>query len=132
MSFKFTMAKSSITELENGLQAELKKRTFLGMKGLKEIAEEIMNESQAEVPVDTSALKQSAFVEEQSKNILLGYGGPADTINPKTHQSASEYMYYVHEDLSAHHNTGKAKFLEDPLTRHTQVLENTLANKMRT
>ena len=52
-------------------------------------------------------------------------GGPIDKVNPATGQKASEYAVSVHEDLSARHANGKAKFLEDPtIDMATKYSEN--------
>jgi hypothetical protein len=73
--------------------------------GLLEIAEELKVVSQAEVPVDTGALQESAFVEkvanwEGNLVFVVGY--------------AKKYAVEQHETLFYHHDQGKAKYLEDP------------------
>lgn len=91
-------------------------------EGLEDVAKIAMDMSQEQVPVSSSTLKNSKYIEDpkiekwqRRVSIKLGYGGKADKRHPKTGQMASEYMVYVHEDLKAHHPTGKAKFLEDPI-----------------
>ena len=79
----------------------------------------------AQVPEDTGTLLASAFWKVERRTELaasswrykgiVGYGGNGDPVNPKTGLPASAYMVAVHEDLSAYHAKGKAKFLEDPL-----------------
>lgn len=66
----------------------------------------LQRESQLIVPVDTSALKNSANTR------LTGQGlSSAAVVSYST-----EYAVYVHEDLEARHKPGKAaKFLEKPL-----------------
>lgn len=83
-----------------------------------------------QVPEDTSTLKNSAFWKVERRTELsassyrymgiVGYGGNGDPVNPKTGRPASEYMVAVHEDLSAFHAKGKAKFLEDPLREFSE------------
>lgn len=87
--------------------------------------EEILFNSKVEVPKDTYALVSSAFYKVSrrtdtaastwSYEAIVGYGGNGDPVNPKSGKRASFYMLKVHEDLSAYHQTGKAKFLEDPV-----------------
>lgn len=83
-----------------------------------------------QVPEDTGTLKNSAFWKVERRTELaassyryrgiVGYGGNGDPVNPKTGRPASEYMVVVHEDLSAFHAKGKAKFLEDPLREFSE------------
>ena len=64
-------------------------------------------------PVDTGILKSSgivlpAVVAPSGVEVTLGYGG-----------NATEYARVVHEDLSAHHTVGQAKYLETPFNQAT-------------
>lgn len=128
MGLKFD--KSSLRTLEANLQKFSRSALEGGAKGLSEHAKDVMNKSQAEVPAVTGTLKGSNFIEVPSVNentkevsIKLGYGGPADTMNPVTGEMASQYMIAVHEVLHARHPTGKAKFLEDPVMNSAPELE---------
>lgn len=89
-------------------------------KALAAACEEILGESMAQVPQDTSTLLLSAFWEinghwKTGWDAVIGYGGNGDPVNPKTGKPASSYMVAVHEDLNVHHPIGKAKYLEDPV-----------------
>lgn len=66
---------------------------------------EIISQSQLLVPRDTGFLAQSAFTETPE---VLG-----DRIEV-TGGYAAEYAVYVHEDLSAFHDDGVARFLAIP------------------
>lgn len=95
------------------------------------VAEQIMEASRAQVPQDTQALLDSAYVESRSYRrsllqVTFGYGGPKDTINPKTGELASTYAIYVHERMDLTHPVGKAKFLEDPVNDYAQRLPQRL------
>lgn len=83
--------------------------------------EALAAESLSEVPRDTNTLANSAYtsIEQTGTRIeaTFGYGGNGDPYNPLSRRRASEYMVKVHEDLSANHIIGKAKFLEDPFNR---------------
>lgn len=79
---------------------------------------ELYLESTEQVPIETTALLQSAYrtVTPVFGGYLgkVGYGGNGDPVNPKTGLRVSDYMLAVHENLEAYHAEGKAKFLEDP------------------
>jgi hypothetical protein len=126
-----TIDKGSVKKLE----AEVK-RSFLeyftkGIDALEQTARNIMAESQLEVPRETGTLASTGFVERRGNKVALGYGGRHDQINPKRGYAASEYMIIVHEDLNAHHDIGKAKFLEDPLMRNIANIQKNLINTMK-
>lgn len=89
---------------------------------------EILEASLAQVPRDTNTLASTGFYKVLRRSArsgyvyegVVGYAGEAlygaehDAINPRTSMPASSYAMIVHEDLSAYHPSGKAKFLEDP------------------
>jgi hypothetical protein len=73
---------------------------------LGQVAFEVFNESQREVPVRYGVLRASGDLEEDAdgKGWSIGYGG-----------AAAPYALAVHEDLSVPHAPPtKAKYLEDP------------------
>lgn len=90
-------------------------------------AQEAFAVSQDEVPVDTGALKKSGRVRPETGvfsrgdevYVELTYGG-----------TATEYSIYVHENLQAHHPHGKAKYLEDPMTRQVNGISGRIADKV--
>lgn len=96
-------------------------------RALRHEAQEAFAHSQDEVPVDTGALKASGRIRPeigvlQSGNevyVELTYGG-----------SATAYSIYVHENLQASHPHGKAKYLEDPMTRQVQGISSRIADKV--
>ena len=115
----------NLNKIALGVQSE-------SQKVLVAIAEKIMEASKLEVPQDTTALLQSAFVDVNSYRrsviqINFGYGGPADATNYKTGKLASSYAIYVHERLDLFHPVGKAKFLEDPMNAYVSKLLPELA-----
>lgn len=96
----------------------------------------ILAASQGLVPVDTSALRSSGYVTPPAKEdgfleVLIGYGGPAAKINPKTLELTDGYALYVHENLEAHHPVGTAKFLELPFNQATRGMGERIAAGMR-
>lgn len=75
-----------------------------------------MTMSKRQVPVDTGALRSTGHVEPpqwqgDTVTVGLGYGGPA---GPGFKRDVG-YAVWVHENLMAHHEVGKAKYLEDPM-----------------
>ena len=119
-TFEFSFDKSSLSEFDAQCNAAISKLGNGSRKALVEACREILNDSMAQVPLDTSTLMMSAFWEitghyKTGWDAVIGYGGNGDPINPKTGKPASSYMVAVHEDLSAKHPIGKAKYLEDPV-----------------
>jgi hypothetical protein len=101
--------------------------------GLKAFAYEVIEQSKREVPVDTGALRASAFVEdpqindkEEKVTIELGYGRQATQINPESGLATTSYMVDQHENLLYFHKVGKAKYLEDPVRSLTPKFGITL------
>ena len=125
MRGQFTFSKKEVSQFGDRCEASIR-NVFRGTKKATEVAcQEILSNSMAEVPKDTHTLLMSAFYEVSRRRIkvwayeaILGYGGNGDPINPRTGQPASTYMVDVHEDLTAIHPVGKAKFLEDPVREY--------------
>lgn len=124
-TFEIKFSKQELAKFDAKCEAAIR-NVFRGTKKATIAAcEEILEASRVEVPKDTEALLNSAFYEVSRRSdtaastwayeATLGYGGNGDPVNPKTGRPASSYMVKVHEDLLAHHPTGKAKFLEDPI-----------------
>ena len=82
-------------------------------RGLAKAGLFLQRESQKIVPIDTSALKNSAVTIVQGEGlstvVIVGY--------------FQSYALYVHEDLNARHAEGKsAKYLEKPLRQHKEYM----------
>lgn len=95
----------------------------LGVELYRE-GEETIAESKPDVPVDTGALRSSGYVALPKQTgsrveVRCGYGG-----------SAAGYALAVHENLEAHHDVGKAKYLEDVFNRRTRGLPARIAARM--
>ena len=102
---------------------------------LTEFANQVMAESKAEVPIDTTTLQQSGYVEPPRKSgnkiwVKIGYGGMNDKRNPDTGLMASQYALKEHE-TKYKHNYGKWKFLEDPLRRNKRMFYQIIGVKLR-
>jgi len=99
-------------------------------------AETIMTLSKKEVPTDTSALKDSGFVEKpivgkEKVSVKLGYGGVATKINPKSGEPTTSYAEIVHENLLATHPSGKAKYLEDPIREREPEIAKSIVKRVK-
>ena len=119
--------------LLTSLESILRDAGKTGEELLLEGANDIIEDSRGEVPVDTGTLRSSTFVDEPSRSeteisVEFGYGRENDMTNPRTGLLASEYMLAVHERLDVAHTNGKAKFLEDPLNEAIPELQNRLGN----
>ena len=98
--------------------------------GLIQAANQVMEESQVQVPVDTGTLKSSASVEEpvhtaDAISVTLGYaiGDKASLVNPKSGKTVDQYATEVHELTDVFHaEPTKAKFLEDPANEFETAL----------
>lgn len=73
------------------------------------------------VPVDRGMLRKSGHVEKPERRagvvvVLVGFGGPAGSGNHggDSNDETVGYAVYVHEDLTARHTVGAAKFLTAP------------------
>lgn len=98
-------------KLQNILKVGGQQATTAVARALYTEANKIFMESQAQVPIDTGALRASGMVSKPyisgtTVMVEIGYGG-----------AAAPYAAIVHEDLEANHEVGKAKFLEDPLSQ---------------
>lgn len=127
-TFNFDFDQKSLNHFEAQCEAAIRNIGKGSKKATIAACEEILGNSMAEVPTDTYTLLMSAFYEVTKRTdvsynsfeAIIGYGGNGDPVNPKTGQRASSYMVKVHEDLSAYHPTGKAKFLEDPVREYAK------------
>lgn len=87
-------------------------------------AEIEMTEAKKRTPVDTGALRSSGFVEPpvasgDEISVRLGFGGPA-----------APYAIIVHEDLSALHPVGQAKFLESTILESAPYMAARVAKRL--
>lgn len=97
-----------VAELRRMLKKKQREHSRKFAIGVKRAGLWLLRESMKIVPVDTSALKNSA------PNVTRADGMGWDTV--MTVGYGQEYAIYVHEDLNARHKPGKvAKFLETPL-----------------
>lgn len=78
-----------------------------------ECAKDLKKKAQEQTPVDTGALRNSAYIEKVGKGETSGYEVGYDKNNSKNIRDT--YGRIQHEAMWFNHpNGGKAKFLEDP------------------
>lgn len=123
MRATFSFDRTSLEHFNNKCNVAINRVGNGSRKALQAACEEILNNSLEQVPIDTSTLLSSASWTitghwRTGWEANIGYGIEYDPINPKTGKPASYYAMYVHEDLSAVHPRGKAKFLEDPVREY--------------
>lgn len=104
------------------MRKENKRRGVAMERGLVKGGLRIQRESQKIVPIDTSALKNSARTRKEGKGhktqVTVSYG--------------TEYAVFVHEDLTARHAPGKtAKFLEIPVRRLQKEIAQDIRAEVR-
>lgn len=124
-TFNFTFDKASLNNFNAQCNAAISKLGNGSRKALVAACDEILDESMKQVPIETTTLMSSAYWEitgywRTGWNAIVGYGGNGDPVNPITGKPASSYMMAVHEDLSARHPVGKAKYLEDPVREYAK------------
>lgn len=107
------MAQNPIVEIKDWhrLRATIERRVGGLVKGpvpraLRSVAEVWMTEAKKRTPVDTGVLRSSGHVQGPTFSgrvieVKLVFGGPA-----------AKYAAAVHENLTAKHNVGQAKYLE--------------------
>ncbi len=131
MKLKFTLDKSSVAQLEQNVLAALEGSVQAGARALDKIVDQVGIMCDSYVPRHTGSLaaaqyKKAAKLVGQVVTAEIGYGGPADRVNPRTGQLVSSYMFYVHEDLAKHHPVGQAKFLEVPVRMSEHIMMSLL------
>lgn len=75
-------------------------------------------------PVDTGALVGTGAVQLPKVSgavaeVEFGFGGPS-----------ASYAVVVHEDLTANHTVGQAKFLEQPMDEAAEGMDDRIAERM--
>lgn len=123
MRASLSISKKALKDFKSSCEATISKVGRGTKKATVQACRDISEESLRQVPYDTGTLAASQFWDVTGHwrtgwTGTIGYGGNGNPINPKTGKPASSYMAAVHEDLTAHHPMGKAKFLEDPLRQY--------------
>jgi len=93
--------KDNVSMLLKKLPNVMAKRVY--QRSMTAILLEVKKESIKRTPVDTGFLKSATFTKQMRFN--------KNGINGSVYNTA-KYSLYVHENLTARHETGQAKFLE--------------------
>lgn len=125
MRASISISKRVLNDFASSCELTISKVGNGSRRATVEACRAISDASLLQVPVDTGTLAHSQFWEVTGHwkvgwTGTIGYGGNGNPINPKTGRPASSYMAAVHEDLTAVHPVGKAKFLEDPLREYAR------------
>lgn len=108
-------------ELTNKLNKSVSQISDTVQSALLDCGNDLQQKAQDLTPVDTGALRSSAFTESdrQGKNpsVIVGF--------------EEEYSIFVHENLEAHHNIGQAKFLEQPLKENADKYVEYVRDKVQ-
>lgn len=91
-------------------------------KGLLEEANIVLNQSIRQTPREFGDLRRSGTVEETKDTkheyeVTIGFN--------------ESYAAAIHENLNAHHDIGKAKYLEDPLMARVDDITKNIAKRIR-
>lgn len=124
VSIKF----KNIEEVQLALIRSGKQGAIAAAKALRWEGQEAFLNSQDEVPVDTSALKQSGRLLPEAGGVITN--GREVEVQIVYGSTATDYALYVHEDLTANHPHGKAKYVEDPITRQAFGISKRIAGKV--
>ena len=139
MKVEFAM---NVRRFVRSLRSRVPREVELGLKaGLVEAAETTMTKAKRRTPVDTGALRSSGHVQPPKRegtelHVLFGFGGPAGAGNlGETNDEPVGYAVYVHEDLTARHKVGQAKYLEsavnDMRAKYPDIIRRALARRLR-
>jgi hypothetical protein len=100
--------------------------------GLEKALNQVFEDSQAIVPVDTSALKSSGRVEITGTGFnsrgYIAYGGP---VSGFSHLTSVHYAMIVHEATHVQFKNGEAKFVEKAIEKNRDAVPNIIRDEMR-
>jgi len=100
-------------------------------------AEQLMTRAKYITPVDEGVLRSSGHVQLPVRDgdaveVRVGFGGPAGSgnVGGETNSEDVGYALIVHEDLTASHTVGQAKFLEAPFVERQPGLPARIAERI--
>ena len=123
------MVEFKITGMENVMQnlhAVARRAPRRAAAALFQEGELVMAQAKRRTPVDTGVLQSSGRVAAPR----VGGAGSDVSVELSFGGAAAPYAVTVHEDLSAKHPTGQAKFLEQPLLESTVGMAARLARRI--
>lgn len=103
--------------------------------GLEQFCEDVLYDSNSDIPVDTGTAAESAgyTIESFGEGVRsrMGYAVSSDPVNPRTGEAVSSYITALHEDLATPHANGSAKFFERALYKHSESFYSKGRERMR-
>lgn len=140
MRVSFNFPKEQLHAFNAACKTTLSKVGNGSRKALTAACEEILNDSLKQVPVASGALASTAGYTlsrdaYDAWQAIIGYNLFGDAFNDRG-ESTARYALEVHENLSAKHLVGKAKFLEDPvrayaMERYPRTISNYIQAEFR-
>lgn len=107
-------------ELTNKLNKSFSQISDTVQSALLDCGNDLQQKAVDITPIDTGALRASAFTEAESgsnPSVIVGF--------------EEEYAIFVHENLEAHHPVGQAKFLEQPLKENSDKYVKYVRDKVQ-
>lgn len=108
---------SRVIDNVRSLNEYAKKYVKIVEESLEAAIDNILEESQTRIPKNTySAYNSKAKNKEITKDVIkifAGYGLQNTKVNPRTKQKVTDYIVDLHEDMTAIHKNGEAKFLSN-------------------
>lgn len=109
-------------KVEANINRLIKKNWKEAKHGLLEEANFVLNKSIPQTPREFGNLRRSGTVEETKETkteyeVTIGFN--------------TDYAAAVHENLNAHHDIGKAKYLEDPFMAHVDKIPKNIAKRIK-
>lgn len=133
MGVNLSMEFQGLDALIGKLEGKADKVARAVLDALYQEGEELMAEAKRLTPVDTGTLRSSGHVRlpevtDDGAFVEVGFGGPAGAGG---NAEDVGYAVYVHEDLTARHVVGQAKFLEAPLNARKATFATRFAERVR-
>ena len=127
---------TGVEELLLDLEADYQEKVRRLQAALFREATRTITRAQLRTPVDEGVLRASGHVGLPTMQgnwvvVELGFGGPAGAGNVGgSNNDDVGYAVYVHENMTAHHPVGQAKYLESVITERSKGFEDRIAADM--
>ena len=105
-----------------GLQAARERQIAAALRAVDQFGEHVIGDAQQLTPVDTGALQASGTTEPATID---------GTLITKTIGFNTNYAAAVHENLTAHHDHGQAKYLSTAMEENAPKLAPFVAGQMQ-
>ena len=119
----FSINQEDLRKVLKNLKISEDKLIAAGKYAMYEYGKVVMKKSKKYTPVDTNLLRDSAFLE------LPRYSGSG--VKANMGYGNVSYAVEVHENLSYHHNVGRAKFFEIAIREESGNFSNFMLKKIK-